>query len=421
MAPWRVHAAASAPRPTGLGNGMDDMTSGSKPQGKKASHRPRGEQGQAAGHRRATISDVATAAQLSITQVSRALAGYSDVAAATRERVRQLAAQMGYRPSQRARSLALGRQATKRCAVVSLGLPAMWLHRSSYGPVLPGVMAGAATEGMDVHLAALDAKSPVDELARFVAEDRADGILLMTFQPLEPAHLTPLEEAGIPYVLVNRHFKHVRGGPAVNWVVPDWAGGSRDIVERMHRLGHRDIAMLLTRRETSTIRDHERGWTEAVKANGLDPAHAPLMRDLTGADSEQAGYSMARSLLTEGLPKTGKKPTAVAAINETVAYGVLRAARELEVTVPEQLSVIGFDDAIGRYLWPALCSYDPHFFSMGERAALLLASLLSGEAREKAPPSQIVIPLDYICRSTCAAAPQRRASRKGSSASGSRR
>lgn len=356
--------------------------------------------------RRVTLHDVATAAGLSITTVSRALAGYDDVAEATRLRVAQLAQRLGYRPSLRARHLAMGRQASLRCAVVSLGLPAARFHGSAYGPTLTGILSGAAAQGMDVQLAAMESKDPSAELAGFVAEDRADGLLIVAPAALGARDLEPLERAGTPYVLVNRHLGHEPDAFAVNCVTPDWVAGTRDAVRRLHRLGHRRMAAVFPRGSapTSTALDHEQGWHDAVAELGLNPADAPIVR-AAGPLTDTAGGDLARQLLTHGLPVSGQPPTAILAYNDHVAHSVLDAARELGVPVPERLTVIGFDNSISRFLWPAVCSYDPHFHTTGERAALLLAGLLHGRSAGD-DPARVMIPLDHHCRASCAPAPR---------------
>lgn len=325
--------------------------------------------------------------------------------------MRELARQLGYRPSSRARNLAMGRQATLRCAVVSLDLSASGLPQSVYGPTLPGILAGAAAEGMDIQLAVMEKKDPSAELARFLAEDRADGILLLTAAAFRSADVAPLEDAGVPYVLVNRHFSHEQGQVSVNCVTPDWVGGTRDAVRRLHRLGHRRMAAIFAgdASGTSTALDHEQGWREGLAECGIDPGGAPIVRP-SGPLSRSAGYEIGRRLLTEGLPGSGERVTAVVAYNDHVAHGVLRAARELAVGVPDELSVIGFDNSIGQYLWPALCSYDPHLYDTGEQAALLLAELMRGDGDDGGPEPEsdtrrVMVPLDYICRDTCAPAP----------------
>ena len=374
---------------------------------------------------RIKLSDVAGAAGLSITQVSRALAGYADVAAATRERVAGIARTMGYRPSARARALASGRELAPRCTLVSLGFVPESIVLSSYGPVLPGVMTRAAELGLQIHLETVPhGVPPAEALRRLAAEDRADGVIVLTFLRLTPEDVQPLVEAGLPFVLVNRHFRHVAGTAAhlVNQVVPDWIGGTRDAVERLAALGHRSVVGLFSSRETSTLLDHEQGWREGVARCGLDPALAPVVRypmEGPGDVDNRQGHLVGRRLLTEGLPGSGARPTAVVAFNDFCAHGVLQAARELGVAVPGTLSVIGFDDSIARFTFPRLCSYNPEFHLLGVHAAELLGTLLRGDGDNgvrggngegngevgPAPARQVTVPLRFVCRESCGPAP----------------
>jgi LacI family transcriptional regulator len=361
------------------------------------------------GSRRVTLNDVAVQAGLSITQVSRALAGYHDVAETTRLRVQQLARELGYQPSLRARALKLGRQAVLRCAVVTLDLPARWLQRSSYGPALAGILAGAGAERMDLHLTALansspdDAQSVADELARFAAADRADGIVLLTFLPLRPEHVAPLDDAGMPYILVNRHFEYVPDAPAVDCVTADWAGASRAAVERLHGLGHRRMVAFLPASDTSTTQDRIHGWHAGVAACGIDPADAPILSDDYRGPRrlETLGRQLSHRVLVAGLPETGRPPTAIVSYNETMANGILRTAGELGVQVPAELSVIGVDNIVGGHFTPPLCTYDPNFYRMGEVAASRLAGRMRGDAAHTGEPARVTLPVEFVCRKTC--------------------
>lgn len=224
--------------------------------------------------------------------------------------------------------------------------------------------------------------------------------------PLDPADVEPLNRSGIPYVLVNRHFDHIPEATPANCVTADWVEGTRDAVRRLHRLGHRRMAALFPRSPslTSTALDHERGWADGLAEFGLTTAEAPILHPVSYVGDEATGYELGRRLLTQGLPETGERPTAIVGYNDHFAHGVIRAARDLGIAIPGQLSVIGFDNSIGEYLYPKLCSYDPHLYAIGEQSALLLGSLLRGDHSPR--PHRIMLPLDYICRETCAPAPR---------------
>jgi LacI family transcriptional regulator len=327
------------------------------------------------------------------------------VAAATRARVQQVARDLGYRPSSRARSLVAGRNAAPRCAVVNLGFTPEGFSQSSYGPLLPGVMAQAGVAGLDVHVVTIGQEvDPAEGLHRLAAEDRADGVILVTFLALTPSDVRPLEAAQLPFVLVNRHFDYFdsyAGHHAVNSVVPDWRGVGRHAVEHLRQLGHRRLVALFRERSTSTLLDRERGWQAGAAACGLAPADAPIVRYLDrgpGDVDDQRGYEWGTRLLTEGLPATGAPPTAILAFNDQCAHGVLRAARALGVDVPRDLSVIGIDDDIARYTFPPLCSYNPHYHALGVKAIEALHALLRGDATA---PARVTLPAQFVCRGSC--------------------
>jgi DNA-binding LacI/PurR family transcriptional regulator len=332
--------------------------------------------------------------------------------------VAQIALRLGYRPSARARALASGKELAPRVVLVNLGFMPEGVVQSSYAPVLPGVMTRAAELGVQVQVETVrPGVSSADALRHLAAEDRADGVIVLTFHPLVPADVQPLADAGLPFVLVNRHFGHIPGAPAVHQVVPDWAGMARDAVERFAALGRRQMVALFSGGETSTLLDREQGWREGVARCGLDPALAPVVRyPIAGrGDIDNAqGYAFGKQLLTAGLPVSdddgaggsarGVVPTAILAFNDSCAHGVLRAARELGVSVPEQLSVIGTDDSVARFTYPALCSYNPEFHQLGVHAVELLGAQLRRDPRATGP-QQVTVPARFVCRESCGPVP----------------
>jgi len=352
------------------------------------------------GRKRVKLDDVARAAGLSLATVSRALGGYSDIALGTRERVARLAEEMGYRPSSRAQSLASGgRSGLARCAVVSLGSDPEQLTRSLFsGVLLSGMAARAAAERMDLHLVSL-AQEPAAwgrALAALHAADRADGLLLLTFLGLEPEHVASLEDAGVPYVLVNRHF----GERPVHCVTVDYGGANERLAQHLVGLGHRRMALLAPADDSSTVSDHLRGWRRGLERCGIDEADAPIVR-FRGPHHE-AGYAWGERLLRAGLPGGGGRPTAIVGFNDFVAHGVLRAAAQMGVAVPDALSVVGFNNLVARYTSPPLCSHEFHLPEVGAAAVSLLAAVMRGEVQEA---TRRTIEPAFVCRGSCGPAP----------------
>lgn len=347
--------------------------------------------------RRATLLDVARAAGVSKTVASRALAGYADVAPATRTRIEAQAQTLGYHASALARALARGRDAPARCAVVNLGMTPAQFGRSLYGATLAGIAAQASLSGVDVHLVTVPAEEmgTPEPLGRLVAEDRADGFIVLTFHPLTPAYVQPFDAARLPYVLINRHFD---AQPA-NCATLDWADAMDRAVQHLTRLGHVRLALLLPDSTTSAVRDREQGWRRGLAGCALRASDAPILRYAEAG--QEGGFALTQSLLQQGMPGSGDRPTGLVCFDDYCAQGVLTAARGAGVAVPEHLSVIGCDGVIAPYTCPPLCSFDARPHDLGVAAAELLVATLHG----KAGPRRELLPLALQCRASCGPAP----------------
>jgi LacI family transcriptional regulator len=240
-------------------------------------------------------------------------------------------------------------------------------------------------------------------------------LILLTFLPLTPADVAPLDRAGVPYVLVNRHF----GDQPVNAVTFEWEAAARDAALRLGIAGHRSMALLLPDLENTSVVGRAAGWQAGVRELGLDEWAAPILRyrGRPGVPEEMltGGRALATQLLTQGLPgawgtsgaagrASERIPTAIVGFNDWCALGVLRVAAELGVSVPDRLSVIGFDSTrVADGTTPPLCSYSPRFIDLGRQAAHLLSAALRIPT---AAPQRIHVPVDFVCRGSCGPAPE---------------
>src|SRR5262249_13838375 len=153
-------------------------------------------------------------------------------------------------------------------------------------------------------------------------------------------------EAGVPYVLVNRHL----GDHPAHSVTVHWEDATGDALRRLTRAGHRATALLLPEEENTAVAGRAAGWAAAARWLALDPRDAPVLRSPGSTrgpdDALSQGEAVTRCLLREGLPGTGRVPTAIVGFNDWCALGVLRAAAAAGVAVPGDLSVIGFDNTL---------------------------------------------------------------------------
>lgn len=288
----------------------------------------------------ASLRDLARSLGLSITTVSRALDGYSDVSEATRERVRAAADSISYRPNAAARRLRRG--ATE---VVTLVLPTEPGHFNEplYIELLAPIGDRLAKAGYDLTLiAATPGPDEMKMYRRLVQERRADALIVVRTRRDDP-RVQYLTAQKFPFVTLGRTdcarpYAHVDG---------DGEAGFRLATERLYRLGHRRIAHLAAPSAFNFALLRRRGYSEAMKAAALE---AFVVED---AASEEGGYRAAKVALA-----AAARPTALLCATDRMAIGAMRAARELKLSVPRDLSIVGHDNL------PATAFTDPPLSTM---------------------------------------------------------
>jgi LacI family transcriptional regulator len=304
----------------------------------------------------ATIGDVATAAGVSRATVSRVMNGRSTVDAAIAERVRDAAAELSYRPSNAARSLALGRTQTVALVVPDLGNPV-------FQQILRGVMDGAAEDGYRVLVADTVEDDQQEGAIALEARLRCDALVLVSPR-IGDAELSALIADVEPVVLVNRE----TGGAAPSLVV-DYEDAALQVVEHLVALGHRRIVYL---------GGPVRSASDEMRRAGLAHArrrHADLeILDLPAGPDIQAGHAAAPAVLAT-------RATAAVAFNDLVAFGLLAGLNEAGVAVPADISVAGFDDIeLSRYATPALTTVAVPQAELGRHAWRELHAVIDDDA-----------------------------------------
>jgi DNA-binding LacI/PurR family transcriptional regulator len=329
-----------------------------------------------------TISDVAARAGVGAGTVSRVLNGSPQVSETTRERVLATIDELGYRPNPLAQGLSRG-----RCRTLGVVIP----YFTTPSPVerLRGV--AAALDGSQYDLVIFNVETVAhrdDFLGTLTRRDRADGLLLVSFPP-PPAALGRILDAGVPVVAID---SRIEGVPAV--VIDDVEGG-RLATRHLVGLGHQRIAFIGGDPDDplgfTSAADRERGFREVMADAGL-PVDESLVRHGTHA------REVALAITTE-LLRAPEPPTAIFATADIQAIGVLEAARTLGVRVPDDLSVIGFDD-IELAAYVGLTTVRQPLFQSGQLGTRLLLEVLSGEGAPVASPHEL--PLEVVARTTTA-------------------
>ncbi len=285
---------------------------------------------------------------MSIATVSRALNGIGNVSDATRRKVADAAAQLGYIPHGGARSLR-----TRRTNCIGAVLPD--LHGEFFSELIRGIDRVARSHGLNLLLSC--SHSDVDELAAALRamQGKVDGLLVMS--PHVDADVLGVNIPGsTPTVLMNtRH-----DGERYITLTVDNYGGARAMIQHLVESGHRRIALITGPEENFDSAERLRGATDAL--HELLPGVNPQI--LRGDFTEQSGFRAGRVLLA-----SGDRPDAIFAANDMMALGCLFALTEGGVTVPGDIAIAGFDDIpIAHYVNPPLSTVRVRIAELGELA-----------------------------------------------------
>lgn len=326
--------------------------------------------------------DVAREAGVSQATVSRVINNNPGVSPSMRERVLKAMQQLGYSPNASARALTTGRTNL-------LGLMVSNITNPFYPEVVQAVAAAALRHGYNLVLCnAAEEPRLQARYLQLLMEQRVAGIILSSLLSSSRAFVEPLVAMKQPIVLINR----VMDGLSVDSVVIDNVAGGGLATEHLVELGHREIAYVGGRPDTSTNRDRFRGYRSALKKHGIE-----LNRRLVtmGDYSRSSGYQAMRSLL-----KGGRPPTAAVCADDTLAFGCLDALFDGGLGSPDDLAIIGFDDSpLSSMRQIGLSSIRAPMEEMGEVAVSLLLDRISGQRAGRA--KRVVFAANLIHRSTC--------------------
>ncbi|GAW92364.1 LacI family DNA-binding transcriptional regulator [Calderihabitans maritimus] len=328
-----------------------------------------------------TIKDIAKRAGVSYSTVSRALNNRPEVNEKTRREIQKLAEEMGYRPNAIARGLV-----TQKTGTLGLVIPDIT------NPFFPEVARGAEEEadrrGYNVFLCntAWDLEKEQRYLEALVSK-RVDGIILSSASE-DSEYVARLARSGPPLILINRVLKQVN----TNYVVIDNIRGAYMVVEHLLDLGHRRIAYIGGPEKLEPSRERFEGYRLALAARGVDID--PLLVRY-GKFKKEDGYRNACVLLED----PALRPTAIFAANDILALGVIQAARDLGLQVPEQLSVVGFDDIpFVSYGEIRLTTVAQPKYAMGEMAAKILLDEIQNASKQQ--KKHVVLQPELVIRNS---------------------
>lgn len=331
------------------------------------------------------IKDVAALAGVSTATVSRALSGNGQVSAKARTRVQQAARELGFVMSYHASSLATGRSRT-------IGVVLPFIDRWYFSAVLEGAAGAMIEAGYDLSLYNFEGDQYRETVLNdFLLRKRLDAVIAVSLH-LNDHETEQLFSAGIPLVGIGGRIA------GVDSIYIDEHAAGRRATDHLIGLGHRRIAHIggvhEHGRHFKPSTDRRAGYLDALQTAGIpaEPGYT-LIADYTFNDA----YQQAKNLLAE----PGNRPTAIFSASDEMAAGTILAARDLNIGVPSELSVIGIDGhPIGESF--GLTTIDQHAHSQGAIAVDRILQRLSNHPTEVADDA---LPLHFIVRSSTAPPP----------------
>ncbi|MDR2975520.1 MAG: LacI family DNA-binding transcriptional regulator [Propionibacteriaceae bacterium] len=323
--------------------------------------------------RRPSLKDVAREAQVSYQTVSRVLKGEGRYADATKERVRETAARLGYLPNSAARALVTRR--TRLIGVIADGSP-------RYGPVSTLVAVQAAARDADYETLIATVYNPSQEEAQTIVDDflrhGVEGIIVVA--PRVPtAQISRLGKLPVPAVILAPGEINREGFTVFS---EDQELGARLATEHLIGLGHRRIMHLAGSQEWLDGQVRLRGWRAALDAASLS-ALPVRYGDWTGVSAYVIGQALVES---------GALPDAVFVASDLMALAFIRALYEAGVRVPDDISIVGFDDnEFADQMFPPLTTVRQSFDLVGRRCMEILLGLIKGEEVDTTPATPQLI------------------------------
>jgi DNA-binding LacI/PurR family transcriptional regulator len=313
----------------------------------------------------ATITDVAKKAGVSIATVSFVMNERSgqSISEEVRARVQRATRQLNYHPNAAATDLA--RKRTNNVAIIFYREPNL-IANQFYSFVVEGAIKQAIESEYNVLFSYMDATyEGVRDLPKIIREKNAQGALFI--RRIQPQLLEDIVARGVPVVAID----HYPAYKSVNSLQIDNRRGGILAAEHLIELGHRKLSFLRAAGGYPSIAERGRGFALTLERHKLDRAGSVIECQSLSFES---GYETAKGVL-----KGKRHPTGLFCSNDEMAAGVLRAARERGVRVPEDLSVVGFDDILmSRYMDPPLTTVSVVKEELGRRAMSRLLQLLEG-------------------------------------------
>ncbi len=327
-----------------------------------------------------SIYDIAKLAKVSPSTVSRALEDHPRIGVETKKRIQELAKQMDYVPSTVAKSLATNKTWTIGMVLATISDPFM-------GRVVEGVEQAAIEAGFNVFISTSQNDRQREIAAiKMLQKRRVDGIIVIASH-LFDQYPRFYGRSKVPIVIINEQ----KPGESMHFVTVDDVHGAQLAVEHLLALGHCRIGYVGVTNRPKSNQHRFKGYQNTLESGGIAVDPALIFTSHTSEDHAKAGEASLEPLLAAGA-------TAVFCYNDTAAIGLLAACHKRGLSVPDNLSVIGFDDIdMAAYTIPPLTTIRQPRFELGRRAMCMMLALLDGQE-----PENQVVPGELVVRQTTA-------------------
>ncbi len=330
-----------------------------------------------------TLRDVAKEAGLSVTTVSRALNGFDDVAAETRDAIQSVADQLGYTPNLNARRLK-----TQRADAIGLILPNENLRFSDpfFSELFSGIIEQCALYGLELNVTTPATVTQQELYLKYIRSRRVDGFILVRLEEGDE-RIALLQEHDVPFVAFGRTAMD-NDFPLID---ENGTQSIRKLIDHLVELGHTRIACIAEPTHLMKSNQRVQGYLDGLAAWGLS-ADSDLL--IHGNFRQRSGRICGHQLLSMDNP-----PTAIVAVNDMLALGAISAAQELGLTVGRDVSITGFDDIpLAEYANPPLTTLHQPAYEMGMALCEKLHAVING--KELADPQTIYEPQLVVRQST---------------------
>ncbi len=325
--------------------------------------------------KRVTIKDIAKEAGVSITAVSFVLNNKSGISEDTRKKVQEIINKYNFKPNLNSKKLLFNKSFNICLIINSFSSPFDDLF---YFEITRGILNRSLKYNYNIIISKPLAGQ--SELPDAIYSGEADGIIFM--QDIGPALIEKATNSGVPFVVVDSHTNNDK----ITSINPDYRGATFDATTYLLNHGHRDIAMIASNVVSDFYEQTVSGFISAMEEKSLSPKEEFMNIYATDEDS---AYFAAKKLLT-----ADNKPTAILCSVDSFAIGVIRCAKDLGLSVPRDISIIGIDDILlSRYIEPNLTTIGIDKVGMGALAMDMLFQKIKGKN-----PDSVSLPMELIVR-----------------------